>query len=236
MGDLKTILSALMLGAVSLGVTGHAQAADAEKGERVWKKCRSCHEVGIGAKKKVGPHLNNLMGRVAGSIEGYDYSKAMSDAGTDGLIWTDDTLDEFLTRPKSFIHNTRMSFSGLRDADDRLDLIAFLVEYSDDGGEARDVHLQPADPELPADVLAMVGDRDYGEYLSGTCVGCHQIGGEDVGIPSITGWPAEVFMTVMFSYRSKFRQNPVMQQVAGSLNNEEIAALAAYFKDLNAAD
>jgi len=215
-----------------LNFSSPVMAADPDKGEVLWTKCRSCHEIGPGAEKKVGPPLNNILGRVAGSSDRFIYSKAMIAAGEDGLIWTEETLHQFLERPKSFIKKTRMSFSGLRKQQERDDLIAFLQLYSDDKAlPTRNAHLQAADPDLPASVLATVGDKDYGEYLSGTCVGCHQIGGADLGIPSIIGWPKDAFMTVMFSYRSKFRENPVMQQIAGSLNNEEIAALAAYFED-----
>ncbi len=187
----------------------------------------------MGASKKVGPHLNGIFGRPAGTSEGYSYSKAMIEAGEEGLIWTEETLDEFMVRPKTFIKKTKMNFSGLRKKEDRRNLIAFLREATrlDENGNAADDRTAN-DPKLPEEVLAIVGDRDYGEYLSGTCVGCHQEGGEDKGIPSITGWPKDAFVTVMYSYRSKFRENPVMQQVAGSLNNEEIAGLAAYFEEL----
>jgi cytochrome c len=221
----------------SLPVAGAAEDADPQKGEALWRRCSACHEVGPGARNKVGPHLNDLFGRVAGSVADYTYSKAMIDAGADGLAWQDDTLSAFLERPKSFVPKTRMTFPGFRDAQDRADLIAFLRPFSGAQSDAgRDAHLRINDPELPAGVLAIQGDREWGEYLAQTCVTCHQISGADKGIPSITGWPKEAFLTAMFSYRDRFRENPVMQQIAGSLNNEEIAALAAYFSDLEPAD
>jgi cytochrome c len=210
-------------------------AQNVKVGEKIWKKCRACHAVGLDAKNKVGPQLNELFGRVAGSIEGARYSKAMIDAGAAGLVWNEDNLDLFLTRPKSFVKKTRMSFSGLKKPEDRANLIVFLKQFSGDT-DGRVANLTTGDPDVPAEVLALKGDRDYGEYLSATCVGCHQLSGEDAGIPSIIGWPNEAFVTVMFSYRTKFRENQVMQQIAGSLNNEEIAALAAYFEELKAAE
>ncbi|MCB1366238.1 MAG: c-type cytochrome [Rhodobacteraceae bacterium] len=218
------------------GLAAPVFADSPELGENIWKKCRACHDIGPDAIRKVGPPLNDLLGRVAGTFPDYIYSKAMIDAGEEGLVWTPETLDVFLERPKNLVQSTKMSFAGLRKQADRDNLIAFLAVYSSDDQTVRDKHLRSADPQLPAEVLAIEGDRDYGEYLAGTCVGCHQQSGEDKGIPSITGWPPDVFMTVMFSYRSKFRENQVMQQVAGSLNNEEIAALAAYFHELEAAD
>ena len=221
----------------SLFTATFSHAEDVKAGEKVWKKCRSCHEIGLGAETKVGPHMNDVIGRVAASIEDFRYSKALTDAGNDGLIWDMDNLDKFLTRPKSFIRKTRMTFSGLKKPADRANLLAFLAVYSgeDTTGE-RDAHLKSNDPDVPADVLAIVGDKEYGEYLSATCVTCHQINGDDEGIPSITGWPKDAFVTVMYSYRSRFRENPVMRQIAGSLNNDEIAGLAAYFEELVAAE
>lgn len=218
------------------GPAGPVFADSPELGENIWKKCRACHDIGPDAIRKVGPPLNDLLGRTAGTFPEYLYSKAMIDAGEAGLVWNAETLDTFLERPKNVVKKTKMSFAGLRKQADRDNLIAFLAVYSSDDATVRDKHLRSADPELPAEVLAIEGDPDYGEYLSGTCVGCHQLSGADKGIPSITGWPKKVFMTVMISYRSRFRENQVMQQVAGSLNNEEIAALAAYFQELKAAE
>lgn len=77
------------------------------------------------------------------------------------------------------------------------------------------------------------GDAAFGEYLSGTCVTCHQISGRSTGgIPPIVAWPEDQFVAVMNSYRSKDRENQVMRTIAASLSDEEIAALAAYFGGL----
>ena len=77
-----------------------------------------------------------------------------------------------------------------------------------------------------------MGDPDYGEYLASECKTCHQQSGADDGIPSITHWPEEDFVVAMHAYKQKVRPHPVMQMMAGRLTDEEIAALAAYFKDL----
>ena len=228
--DPKPALPALIAGVLALAAFP-AAADHPVLGERVWNKCRACHAVGPDARNKVGPQLNNLIGRPAGAIEGYRYSRAMLEAGAQGLVWDEETLDAFLARPRSYIRNTRMSFSGLGKEGERQALVAYLRHFTD-AENARDQgrNQGEAGPEVPPEVLAMEGDAAYGQYLSGTCVACHQASGADEGIPSITGWPTDVFITVMFAYRSKFRENPVMQQIAGSLNNEEIAALAAYFE------
>ena len=84
--------------------------------------------------------------------------------------------------------------------------------------------------EVSEEILAIVGDAEYGEYLAGDCKGCHQADGSYDGIPSITGWDSESFVWAMQSYKQKARKHPVMQMLAGRLSDEEIAALAAYFE------
>lgn len=83
----------------------------------------------------------------------------------------------------------------------------------------------------PATVRAS-GDRALGEYLSSECVTCHQRTGTFQGIPPIVGWPEDSFVEIMNQYRTKQRDNPVMQTIAGKFSNEEIAALATYFGSL----
>jgi cytochrome c553 len=73
------------------------------------------------------------------------------------------------------------------------------------------------------------GDKALGEYLSSECVTCHQLSGRYQGIPPIVGWPEQSFVEIMDEYRSKKRNNPVMQTIAAKFSKEEIAALAAYF-------
>ena len=79
-------------------------------------------------------------------------------------------------------------------------------------------------------------DVGYGEYLSGECVTCHSQKGVDKGIPVINGLDAEVFATVMHSYKAGDIQHPVMQMVAGRLDGEQIASLAVYFAAISATD
>ena len=79
-------------------------------------------------------------------------------------------------------------------------------------------------------------DIGYGEYLSGECVTCHSQKGVDKGIPVINGLDAEVFATVMHSYKNGDIQHPVMQMVAGRLDGEQIASLAVYFATVSATD
>ena len=76
------------------------------------------------------------------------------------------------------------------------------------------------------------GDIEYGEYLGSECAACHQQSGASEGIPSNQGMDAEVFVALMLAYRSKEMENPVMQMIAGRLNDEEIGSLALYFSGL----
>jgi cytochrome c553 len=83
-----------------------------------------------------------------------------------------------------------------------------------------------------AGVAHAQGDRAFGEYLSSECVTCHQLSGRYEGIPPIVGWPEKIFVEVMLEYRQKKRSNPIMETVAARLSEQEIAALAAYFKSV----
>lgn len=106
-----------------------ADPALIEAGEKVYKKCKACHQVGEGAKNRVGPHLNAVLGRAAGSVESFRYSKALAGKGEEGLIWTAETLDAFLADPKGFVPKTKMSFKGLSSADDRAAIAAYLSQF-----------------------------------------------------------------------------------------------------------
>ncbi|WP_421982139.1 c-type cytochrome [Roseibium sp.] len=207
---------------------------DPVAGETVFKKCKSCHMVGEGAKHRIGPHLNGIFGRQAGTHDDFRYSKALVRAGTGGLEWHADTLDAFLEKPRALASGTRMSFSGLKKPADRRNLIAYLRTFSDDPANIpeADPTATPTDHDLDPAILALKGDPEYGEYLSSECTTCHQADGADDGIPSIVLWPEEDFVVAMHAYKNKKRAHPVMQMMAGRLNAEEIAALAAYFAAL----
>ncbi|PVA10709.1 cytochrome C [Pelagivirga sediminicola] len=211
-----------------------APVGDAARGAEVFRQCAACHEVGPQARDRIGPHLNGLFGRPAASHDGYRYSESMARAGDDGLIWTDDTLSAYIENPRALVSRTRMSFAGLPDAQARADLLAHLRRFSDNPSDIPEAEptARGTDHDLDPAILALVGDPEYGEYLSSECVSCHQADGSAQGIPSITGWPTEDFVAAMHAYKARLRPHPVMQMMAGRLSDEEIAALAAYFKDL----
>lgn len=237
---LKRRKRSILAGSALLALAAFAPAVmaerigDAERGAEIYRKCAACHMVGAQAKNRIGPHLNGIFGRKAAALDGFRYSDAMRRAGADGLIWELDKLDAYLENPKALVTGTRMSFAGIRSLDDRHDVLAYLRTFSD---KPRDIpEASPTavahEVALAPEVLAMAGDRDYGEYLSSECLTCHRKDGSDRGIPAITGWRNEDFVVAMHAYRQKLRPHPVMQMMAGRLSDEEIAALAAYFAAL----
>jgi len=96
-----------------------------KKGEKVFKKCKACHQVGGKAKNKTGPILNGIVGAPIGAVEGFKYSKAMKALGEEGAVWDDENLTAFLTKPKKFLKKTKMSFAGLKKEAD----IEAVTEY-----------------------------------------------------------------------------------------------------------
>lgn len=104
-----------------------AQDDLAAEGEQVFKRCAACHQVGPEAKNRVGPELNGIIGRTAGTLEGFSYSKAMVEAGAGGLVWDEETLDAYLANPKGMVKGTKMAFAGLKSEEDRQAVIAYLA-------------------------------------------------------------------------------------------------------------
>ena len=105
--------------------TADAQG-DPEKGEKVFNKCKTCHEI-ADEKNKVGPHLVGIFGRPAGSVEGFKYSDAMKSSD---VVWGDETMAAYLKDPKGYIPGNRMVFPGLTKDEEIADLLAYLQEES----------------------------------------------------------------------------------------------------------
>ena len=105
-------------------------AQDAEAGEKAFVVCRACHQIGPNAKNAVGPVLNGIIGRTAGTYPNFEYSAANKDSG---LVWGADELDKYLTSPQTVVPHTKMIFPGLKDAQKRKDVIAFLGQFGLDG-------------------------------------------------------------------------------------------------------
>ena len=99
---------------------------DIKAGKKVFKKCKACHDVKEG-KNKVGPSLYNIVGATAGSVEGFKYSKALKDSG---IVWDEENLRAFVTKPKKLIPGNRMAFAGLKKEKQIDDLLAYLNSVS----------------------------------------------------------------------------------------------------------
>ena len=212
-----------------------ATALAEEDGEALFKACKGCHEIGEGARHKVGPHLDGIVGRKAGTMEGFRYSAAMKKAGEGGLVWTAENIAHYLEKPRDFIPGNRMSYRGMAKPEDRAALVAWLAARGSAAPAADPAAKDDAHPAIAgfADaVLKLEGDREYGEYLAGECVTCHQVSGHADGIPSIVGVPKDYFVRALFEYKNNIRYNEVMKLRVANLTDEEIAALAAYFSGL----
>lgn len=125
------MLGRLCLIAATLGLAAGPVLADGdpEDGEKVFRKCKSCHQVGEDADNRVGPVLNGIVGSAAGQNPDYSYSDALMEAAANGLVWNDENLAAYLRKPKDLIAGTKMSFAGLRKDEDIEDVIAYLATF-----------------------------------------------------------------------------------------------------------
>jgi cytochrome c len=110
--------------------TGAACAQDAAAGEHVFAKCRACHQVGETARNMIGPSLNGVVGRPAGTFPGYSYSDANKKSG---LTWDEATLKDYLKNPRAKVPGTKMAFPGLSSDADIENVIAYLKQFGADG-------------------------------------------------------------------------------------------------------
>jgi cytochrome c len=122
--------AATPLALLALGLAAPAQAQDAAAGERIFNQCRACHQVGETARNGVGPHLNGLFGRKAGSIQGYSYSNAYK---TLDKVWSKENFTTYIKDPRAVTPGTKMVYAGLKDETQIANLIAFLEQYDDAG-------------------------------------------------------------------------------------------------------
>jgi cytochrome c len=116
--------------AAAPAAAGDLDPALVAAGEKVFKKCAACHQVGEGAQNKSGPHLNDVMGRTLGGVEGFNYSKTIVEMGAAGTVWTHETMAEFLSKPRDYVKGTKMSFAGLKKDDEIAAINAYLQSFS----------------------------------------------------------------------------------------------------------
>jgi cytochrome c len=124
-------LMTLLAGAAFAAMVGTASAeGDAAAGEKVFAKCKACHQIGEGAKNAIAPELNGVDGRKAASVEGYNYSDAMKGSG---LTWDAASFKEFIKNPKAKVPGTKMVFQGLASEGDQDNVWAYIASFGADG-------------------------------------------------------------------------------------------------------
>jgi cytochrome c len=124
----KKLVFAALASAVLFAIPAHAAEGDAAKGEKVFVKCKACHENEKGV-NKVGPTLKGVVGRKVASVPDYKYSEAMAAKGAEGAVWDEATLAAYLPDPKAFVPKTKMAFAGLKKPEDVADVIAYLKAH-----------------------------------------------------------------------------------------------------------
>ena len=122
----QVVLAAIVLAAS----TAAASAQDVAAGEQSFKKCLPCHSVGEGAKNKVGPELNGLDGRKAGTAEGFNYTEANKNSG---ITWSESTFKEYIKDPRAKIPGTKMVFAGIKNEEEVNNLWAYLKQFGPNG-------------------------------------------------------------------------------------------------------
>jgi cytochrome c len=130
----RLLLSALILGLPAVA-SAQQPAGDAAKGEQIFKTCGICHDIGPTAKIKVGPPLNGIVGRPWASWPGYSYSKGLQDGKAKGNVWTVDMIEKWLENPRALVPGTKMIFPGLKTAEQRANVIAYLSQFDIKGNK-----------------------------------------------------------------------------------------------------
>ncbi|MCE6953328.1 cytochrome c family protein [Cereibacter sphaeroides] len=127
-------LMTFLTGAAMVAAPAAFAEGDPAAGEKSFRKCMVCHQIGPEAENKTGPVLTGVVGRPAGSVDGFAYSKAMTEAAAGGLVWTEESLAGFLENPRKAMPGTKMSFPGIRKPEEIADLIAYLGTFSPAAG------------------------------------------------------------------------------------------------------
>lgn len=158
----KTTLLALF---AALAIAAPAQAQDVVAGEKIFKRCAACHKIGDDTKHGIGPNLNNVIGRQAGSAEGFTkYGKDLVALGETGLVWNEELISEWITDPKKFLRarsenkraKSKMKLK-LKDEQARLDVIAYIEQFSQTAAE-----LKPK-KEAEADVASIAANTEMNQ-------------------------------------------------------------------------
>lgn len=130
----RLFLSALIAG-LPAAALAQQPAGDPAKGEQIFKTCHICHDIGPTAKPKVGPPLNGVVGRPWASWPGFSYSQGLKDGKAKGNVWTVEMLNKWLENPRALVSGTKMIFPGLKTAEERANIIAYLSQFDEKGNK-----------------------------------------------------------------------------------------------------
>lgn len=221
-----TVLHALLLLNCLWAIPVKAQ--DSAKLQEVATPCLACHSLDPDGATHVGPSLAGIADRPLAADRNYTYSEAFVEMSAEGLSWDRKTLDRFLEDPRVMVEGTAMSFSGVPEAEDRALLLDWL--FSSPSGISEELRNANYN-RVPAvmEILSAPADAEYGEYLAGECLTCHQPGDISGRVPPIQKLTPDYFIHALLEYKNGARSNRVMQNITGSLGVEEIAALSAVF-------
>jgi cytochrome c len=128
------MLKKLIVTAVLIAASSVAQAQDAQKGKTVFNVCLACHTIGPGAENKIGPELNGLDGRKAGTVPDFDYSDANKSSG---IVWNEETFEDYIKNPAAKVPGTKMIFPGIKSEQQDKDLWAYISQFDSDGNSKK---------------------------------------------------------------------------------------------------
>ena len=126
----KLIITAVLI--ATSPVAGTAQ--DAQKGKTVFNVCLACHTIGPGAENKIGPELNGLDGRKAGTVPNFDYSDANKSSG---IVWNEETFEDYIKNPAAKVPGTKMIFPGIKNEQQEKDVWAYISQFDSDGNSKK---------------------------------------------------------------------------------------------------
>ena len=125
-----TVRTLIVTAVLITASTATGLAQDVEKGQTAFKMCLACHSIGPGAKNKIGPELNGLDGRKAGTVAGFSYSDANKNSG---IVWNEANFKEYIKDPRAKVPGTKMIFAGVKNEQEVNDLWAYLKQFDADG-------------------------------------------------------------------------------------------------------
>jgi len=187
---------------------------DANIGKPIFgEHCSACHDLTPSTMSRAGPHLAEVYGRAVAGLDDFPYSEPLRDVVA---FWDGETLRAYLAGSLTSGHPV------IAEDQTRRDILTYLRT------ETRPAPPEFADVVVPADLLALQGDAEFGEYLASDCVSCHTSSAAQT-IPSLEGLPRDSFLHLMAASRQRALPNPIMQITAAKFSNDELAALAEWF-------